>query len=418
MSNTISVEAVDSLNADGSVSKRYTVSGSIPISLWGLVLLNGEKPQIRSVRAGQQGHDSALSYYYLRELMDLRSMQEMLGKLKGSAGWPKTYEDRVRIFKKIQGDLIGPIHDEIFYIFHPLSILANALGDDGIDFVELGSTFFSSIEKLKIFGDLADLSVDRSKIHYSAIDNSRFFLQGSKLFHPEDNVTYYSDFRAWKPAARRSIMLSRIVAGYAVENTRELASWSSQFDAFHLIEVANGGEGEYVSQKNGMRQVFLDLPQFTADLRDRGVTLYLSDICPDYNSDLKVATIRLFGLRRECDERLGLADRLRSVKVEGGSLKLEALTPETARLAVQEALESLDDAQWERVKAYKQAYPMWGETPSEFLEAGSTEAFEPVRGLDLSIAGGAINNVVRRELQRAVLELQQGSAAGSDASAG
>ena len=137
-------------------SLRKTRDPRLPINIWGDVVLNGAAPKIRRVLTGTDAHECMYSWVYLNELV---SLGEMANANISDIATKDAYAN-FQLLKKQTSDPQFQIINEILDIFYPFAFLLSRLDLSTTEFVELGSTFFSAIEKLKIATKCANVDVD------------------------------------------------------------------------------------------------------------------------------------------------------------------------------------------------------------------------------------------------------------------
>lgn len=84
---------------DNNAASRLRGAGRIPINIWGDVILDGSRPQIRRVLTGQDAHESLLSFFYLAEVLTLDEVVSAIPDQEAAAEWPKSVTARYTTLK-------------------------------------------------------------------------------------------------------------------------------------------------------------------------------------------------------------------------------------------------------------------------------------------------------------------------------
>jgi len=345
---------------DNSAAARLKSAGRIPINIWGDVLLDGSPPQVRRVLTGQDAHESLLSFFYLAEVLTLNEIVAALPEKESAVDRPTTISKRYSALKQASKDPHNQLGDEILQVFIPTTLFFKLIGQENTELCELGCTFFSAIDKMKICSSLLDAKLDFKKIICAAVDHSDYFLRGALKLHEGDNVIPYKDYAEWKPSSPHPFHLSRFVASYAVSTTGEFSDWLKSFSAFHIIDVVNLADEDFTTSNNGLRQIFFNFPKLIGEMEAAGWNVYLNDIAGDYNSGQRCAIVKMFGIRRDLDERVGFVQTLRTHADLANSLPMERLTAQTAKHALKRAEGALTEQEWNALAEYKKHFPIWG----------------------------------------------------------
>jgi hypothetical protein len=386
--------------AEQAAAARLRASGRVPINIWGDVMLDGSEPVVRRVITGKDAHECLLSFFYLNEILSLHEMVRAIPAKEAQPDWPATVTGRYAALRQASQDPQHQATAELLQVFLPTTLYFKLVGQENTELCELGCTFFSAIDKMKICSSLLDARLDFRRIKCSAVDHSDFFLRGALMFHEGDNVVPYLDYEDWAPASTHPFHLSRFVASYAVESTTRFAEWMSKFSAFHIIDVINLEPRDFQTTNNGLRQIFFDFPRLIASFDRAGWNVYLNDIAPDYNSGRPCAVVKMFGIRADLDGRLGFAGRVRELKESSELLPMERVTEQTAAQAMQRARDSLTESQWSLLAEYKKHFPIWGRPIRDLNSMQDLEALirAPRGEPKLRFASGQINHYVRQAL--------------------
>lgn len=328
--------------------------GRLPVLIWGDAFPAGGRPQVRRALAGVEAHECMYSWVYLTELLAVR---EML-KLPVPNGSPM---ERFATLKSLVSDPNNQLSSELPEVFLPV---ANLLKDGG-EFVELGSTFFASVEKLDLAMRL--LGNTMSDVTFSGIEYSPFMHQAARSLHPDMQIQLVHSPEQWRRSRERAVHVSRFVASYAFSSTAAFAAELERFDAFHIID-AFALDGEFRSWDLGLPITFLDVEQLAKKLTS--FDLYVGKATPEYHWTLrkKAMVLRLFGVKK------GLADH-NEPRFKSGLGKVVD--------------ESLTADQWAEFAEQKRHFPIWSGPAAIDRKALSPK-------MDLSFSSGELAEAVSR----------------------
>jgi hypothetical protein len=278
------------------------------------------------------------------------------------------------------------ISEELPGVFLPAAAFLAAAGDG--EFVELGSTFFSSIEKLDLCSRLLGTPIDRSRVLFSGIEYSRFLKRVAVQLHPSDNIRLVTEPQEWKRSRDRAFHVSRFVGSYAFRSTNDFAAEVARCDAFHIIDVFSLGR-DFHSWDLGLPITFLDLEAMIRGLPN--FDLYLTKATPEYHyaGRQKAMVLRLFGIKRDVADKLDYWAHFPS----GFERTFAARRITDAGVAI-EIDRSLSVEQWEAFAEYKKHFPIWG-GPSGHSTADIGKLVAPV-GMDLHFGDEATAEAIRR----------------------
>lgn len=386
--------------AEQAAAARLRTSGRVPINIWGDVMLDGSEPVVRRVITGKDAHECLLSFYYLNEILTLNEMVRAIPAKEAAPGRPSSVTGRYAALREATADPQFHATQELLQVFLPSALYFKLIGQENTELCELGCTFFSAIDKMKICASLVDARLDFRGIKCSAVDHSDFFLRGATMFHEGDRVVSYLDYKDWEPASPNPFHLSRFVASYAVDSTARFAEWMAKFSAFHIIDVINLEPRDFETTNNGLRQIFFDFPKLIASFDQAGWNVYLNDIAPDFNSGQPCAVVKMFGIRAELDRKLSFAQKVRELADVSDLLPMEQVTEQTAALAMQRARDSLTPDQWRLLAEYKKHFPIWGRPIRDLQSMQDIEAVikSPRGDPKLAFSSGQINYYVRQAL--------------------
>lgn len=385
---------------DTNAASRLRDAGRIPINIWGDIILDGTRPQVRRVLTGQDAHESLLSFFYLAEVLTLDEVVSAIPDQEGSTEWPKSVTARYAALKRTSRDPHNQLGDEVLQVFVPTALFFKLIGEGNSELCELGCTFFSAIDKMKICSSLLEAQLDLTKILCAAVDHSDYFLRGALKLHRGDNVVPYRDYAHWRPSTPYPFHLSRFVASYAVSSTDEFANWLSTFGAFHIIDVFNMTPSDFATANNGLRQIFFNLPKLIGRLNADGWDVYANGIDQDFNSGQRCVVVKMFGIKREIENRIRLTDALAAHADLAALLPMEPLTEQTVLATLQRINASLSDSEWAALADYKKHFPIWGRPVGPASTPEEVEAImaSPQKNVDLTFESGQINYYVRQAL--------------------
>lgn len=397
----IANDGLADLKSDGqAASARLRSGGRTPINIWGDVMLDGSDPQIRRVVTGKDGHESLLSFFYLNEILTLNEIVKAIPEREALPGWPVCVTARYKVLKEATSDPQNHVSDEILSVFLPTALYFKLIGQENTELCELGCTFFSAVDKMKICSSLIDGGLNFTKIKCSAVDHSDFFLRGARMFHEGDNLVEYLDYADWAPSTPYPFHLSRFVASYAVDSTEKFAEWMTNFSAFHIIDVVNIAPEDFETSNNGLKQIFFNFPKLMGHFDKAGWNVYLNDIAADFNSGQRCAVVKLFGIRSQLDERLGFAEKVRSYSDVARILPMDKLSESAAAAVLKRVLDSYSPPEWDALAEYKKHFPIWGKPMRELHSMDDVNNLirKPQRKLKLEFSSGQINYYVREAL--------------------
>lgn len=181
--------ASKSMPKGNDAATRLRSAGRLPINIWGDLTLDGSQPQIRRVLIGQDAHESLLSFFYLAEVLTLDEVVRAIPAQETEADRPKSVTARYAALKQATRDPHNQLGTELLQVFIPTTIFFKLIGQENTELCELGCTFFSAIDKIKICSSLLDAKLDLAKIICAAVDHSDYFVRGALKLHQGDNVS-------------------------------------------------------------------------------------------------------------------------------------------------------------------------------------------------------------------------------------
>ncbi|MBN9486375.1 MAG: hypothetical protein J0H44_04090 [Alphaproteobacteria bacterium] len=278
------------------------------------------------------------------------------------------------------------ISEELPGVFLPAAAFLAAAGDG--EFLELGSTFFVSIEKLDLCSRLLGTPIDRGSMLFSGIEYSPFLKRVAVQLHPGDNLQLVTEPKEWKRSRDYAFHVSRFVGSYAFRSTEAFASEIARCDAFHIIDAFSLGR-DFHSWDLGLPITFFDLEAMIRGLPD--FDIYLTKATPEYHyaGRLKAMVLRLFGIKRDTARRLDYWDRF----PDGFERTFTARRIVDASISI-EIDRSLSAEQWEAFAEYKKHFPIWSGPPG--LSTRAVGELVAPGNIDLHFGGEAIAEAVRR----------------------
>lgn len=354
----------------------------IPVLIWGDAFPAGGRPQVRRALAGADAHECMYSWVYLNELVSVKEMTAPadLPPAKSSDELWSRFEAAKSADPQFQ------ISEELPGVFLPAAAFLAAAGDG--EFVELGSTFFVSIEKLDLCSRLLGTPIDRDRVLFSGIEYSPFLKRVAAQLHPRDNLQLVSEPKEWKRSRDYAFHVSRFVGSYAFRSTDDFAAEIARCDAFHINDAFSLGR-DFHSWDLGLPITFFDLEALIRKLSD--FDIYLTKATPEYHyaGRLKAMVLRLFGIKRDTAAKLSYWDRF----PDGFERTFTARRIVDASIAI-EIDRSLSAEQWQAFAEYKKHFPIWGGPPGLSTDAVG-ELVTPV-GIDLHFGDEAASEAIRR----------------------
>ncbi len=279
------------------------------------------------------------------------------------------------------------IGEELPAVFLPAAAFLAATGDG--EFIELGSTFFASIEKLDLCGRLLGTPIDRARHLFSGVEYSPFLKRTSLTLHPGDNIRLFTEPNEWQRSREHAFHVSRFVASYAFRSTEAFATELARCDSFHIIDAFSLGR-DFHSWDLGLPITFFDLEALGRALPD--FDLFVTKATPEYHysGHLKAMVLRLFGIRRDVATKLDYWARF----PDGFERTFNAKPLVDAKSIAREIDNSLSPAQWDDFAEYKKHFPIWGGPPG-YSKAEIAKMLAP-SGMDLHFGDEALADAVRR----------------------
>lgn len=316
--------------ADGSTAADPSLR-RLPLLVWGDVFPGGGRPQVRRVLAGSDAHEAMYTWVYLSELLAVRDL------IAADVPGGETAMERFEALRARVPDPQNQISEELAGVFLPVTEMLIEAG--GGEFVEIGSTMFASIEKVKLCSRL--LGRPLPDILYCGIEYSPFLRGAARSLHPDDNLAMVAEPNEWRRTKDLAVHVSRFVGSYAFRSTERFAQELARCDAFHVIDVFDLHQ-EFHSWDLGLPITFFDVKKLAASLD--GFDLFVTKATPEYHyaGRRKAMVLRLLGARK------GVLDEKKFKKLDAGTLSGDIER-------------SLSAEQWEAFSDYKKYFPIWGE---------------------------------------------------------
>lgn len=348
-----------------------------PFLMWG-DLVEGRRPVLRRALAGFRAHECMYAWVYLTEYLAHRRLLDLLPGIAADL--------RRDLLQRMDGDLwtqlnrseVDPhfqLSKSMFESVACMVCLAAQSGEVAPEFVELGSTFFTSRTRFEIIDGIARerfANWPRLQPSWLGIDNSRFMHDTTRALHGDGGISLVEDYKAVAKPERFAIFLSRFVASYAFPRGSEFAAYLAERFQAALVEDAYSTTGEELRVYNhGQSETFFSVPEVFARLEQSGFEIYVLDTYPDHPADaapchiIRYLAARKGLVTKEFRERMaGLGFNVPEIPVAAGAL-------------LQKLNESVSPARWRAVKKAKLESPVWGRTP----ESGGSAAWNSfVRG--------------------------------------
>lgn len=374
----------------------------LPLVVWGDVFPNGDFPQVRRALAGADAHECMYTWVYISELVTVRDMATMAAREAfGPARSAAELTDRFDRLKSATNDAQNQLSRELLDVFLPVAQFIAAAGAENVEYVELGSTFFVSIEKIDICSRLLGAPQDCQRLLFSGIEYSPFLSRAAKTFHPNDPVVIVKEPQDWARSRTNAFHVSRFVGSYAFRSTADFAAEISRCDAFHIIDAFNLGEGDFHSWDLGLPITFMNLPLMVERLAAAGFDVYLTKVDAEFHAAgrQKAMVVRLFGIKRETADRIGFFARYDALGGFEGISSAVRLDAAAAREVISRVDSSLTAEQWDAFAEYKKFFPIWsgppGLTKAEVAQAVSSRDL----GMNLHFDDGAPAVAVRQALR-------------------
>ena len=340
----------------------------IPFLLWG-DLRCGDMPILRRKLVGWRAHECMYAWVYLTDYLAVRKIEEIWDhNYKASSSGPFFPTLGGELWTRHDRALIDPHFQINANSFETATICAavlSAVNDQKFTISELGSTFFTSIDKFKLaVRELMRLDPAVGKINpaWCGIDNSPFVNQVAQILHPSGvDLKISDDHRKFRKANGYNFFVSRFVCSYVFEKTVVLGEFLNANFGSGIFEDAFAADGSEVEVFNhGQRETYLDIAALCRKLRADGRRVFLLDHYPDFPG----GTVRCFVCKLMfVDDQVDMAVASQRIRQLGYEFSLESqlIDPDTILDRLNEPI-SAD--RWEQVRRYKTKEPVWGRTPS------------------------------------------------------
>ena len=135
-----------------------------------------------------------LVYYYLAEVLTLQEVISALPDVAANVKQAADLLDRFNLLRTLANDPHHDLQPEILHVCLPTVLFLEAAGTQVTEVSELGCSFFSATDQVRLCAWLLDASIDARQIRWAAIDHSGFFLRGALAFHPGDRLERFMDY--------------------------------------------------------------------------------------------------------------------------------------------------------------------------------------------------------------------------------
>lgn len=338
-------------------------SDRLPILLWGDVVKGG-KPVLRRTLAGERAHECMYAWVYLTDFLSLKRLLDQIEQLPEEVRC-SVFREFDNLWKHVDRSQIDP-HSQLVPssfepVVHALS-LSHTSKQRQPRFVELGSTFFASIAKLRLASRVAE-SCLATPIEISpqwiGIDNSQFMHDVVHLLHGSQEVDLLDDYKNLETSGEFSVLLSRFVASYVFESSADYADYVAQhFSAVVVEDAYSTTQSDVRVHNHGQPEVFFSLPTVFQKLEENGFSFYILETYPDWPGDAAPChVVRYLATKRELvtDEYVDMIEKL------GFSFD-----PVQCRVKANEVLGRLNakvsQEDWQKVQLNKLKNPVWGRT--------------------------------------------------------
>lgn len=373
----------------------------LPLVVWGDVFANGDVPQVRRALAGADAHECMYTWVYICELV---AVTAMAGHAASEPLIPPTsatdVKERFQRLKNSTEDPQNQISSELLDVFLPVAVFIAAAGPETVEYCELGSTFFVSIEKLEICSRILGLRLDREKMLFSGIEYSPFLTRASICFHPDDPIRIVKEPDQWHRSRENAFHISRFVGSYACRSTADFAKEIARCDAFHIIDAFNLGASDFHSWDLGLPITFMNLPLMVDQLNDAGFDVYVTKVDPEFHAAgrQKAMVVRLFGVKRDVAARLGYYERFQAIGGFAAMTGARQLRRGEGEAIIAEIDASLTSEQWEAFADYKAFFPIWSGPPGMSKSEVAAMVSSADLAMNLRFDDGAASAAVRQAL--------------------
>jgi hypothetical protein len=374
----------------------------LPLVVWGDVFPNGDFPQVRRALAGADAHECMYTWVYISELVTVRDMAGAAARETfAPAGSAAELTDRFDRLKAATDDAQNQLSRELLDVFLPVAQFIAAAGAETVEYVELGSTFFVSIEKIDICSRLLGVPLDCKQLQFSGIEYSPFLTRAAKTFHPHDAIAIVKEPHDWSRSRTNAFHISRFVGSYAFRSTAAFAEEIARCDAFHIIDAFNLAEDDFHSWDLGLPITFMNLPLMVERLTAAGFDVYVTKVDAEFHAAgrQKAMVARLFGIRRETASRIGFFERYDALGGFEGISKARKMDAAAARAVIAEIDASLTPEQWEAFAEYKKFFPIWSGPPGLSKSDVAAMVSSADLGMNLRFDDGQPARIVRDALR-------------------
>ena len=336
-----------------------------PILLWG-DLVEDSSPILRRALAGFRAHECMYAWVYLTEHLAHRRLVDMFSDLPADLQRGLLARMDSDLWESIDRATVDPhfqVSRTMFESVAWMSCLAARSGEVAPDFVELGSTFFTSIARFDLIDRVARARFPewpRLQPRWLGIDNSRFMHDATRALHGNAAITLSDDYRTAPKPERFAVFLSRFVASYAFARGSDFSDYlAARFQAA-VVEDAYATVAEEVRVSNhGQPEVFFSIPEVFGRLEKSGFEIFLLDAYPDFPAGAAPChVIRYLAARKGLvteEHKVWMRD-LGFVPPDG---------PVAAEAILQRLNDSVTPELWRAVKKAKEESPVWGRTSYE-----------------------------------------------------
>lgn len=341
-----------------------TDQARLPILLWGDMRHN-KSPVLRRAVAGWRAHECMYSWVYLTDYIALQNLKQEMEEN------PKLCSSN--FFSSLKGNIWNTMdhhkvdpHSQInIYAFEAVSVVASIAahsGESSPRIVELGSTFFASIDKYEIIQKIAScsgLAWDVVKPSWLGIDNSSFSNKVAQKLHADiKNMEIVEDYQDIKKASF-SILYSRFVASYVFKSSNQFVDYVDQyFDALVVEDAFSTTQDDIATYNHGQPETFFSFTKYTQDLHKKGFQVYVMHAYPDFPA----GTHPCYVIKHCAVKKNVPIEKVREDLLKIG-IDLELKPIDEGYIASLNRKYTKTD--WEIVKKSKRVSPVWGETNLE-----------------------------------------------------
>jgi len=203
---------------------------------------SGHKPELNRVNWGSEAYECSQGYAYLKEHIRIL-------KAKGNGKIPN-----LGLFA---------------YLYIALAIFQQ---QSAVEFEELGSTFFTSIDLLEAIEAKFKTGLNVRDIHFTGVELSDWFSDMALALHSGYKISQFKELTQTPDNGMPKVAYNWVVANYACTSTEEFVEWVTK-SRFTVCGAWFSLGAETHGDALGKRLVFFDLKAFVEQLMKLGYTV-------------------------------------------------------------------------------------------------------------------------------------------------